>query len=261
MLLSLAWAGRGDAQQPKTPPFQATWSPDGMGTCAATVPTFDDVHLFYKSFTPTPAELVDCFWHKFHLSVFSEHGRSTIPQLKRGLLAEDLGGYYLHMQVSHRKNRRQRASSLHAADVVVVNSLPRLSKVVGQCKGTTHTSRQAEVFLWVKTNKEQLKLKPTVFPCTSYTCRFDLAVQHSMILAEINTTVLINELNGGWMPATNSWQTIREFPRLGRETNAARKHYGVPVPYSAHHSIPRPALAVEKTKQFVYIGSLRNDST
>lgn len=176
---------------------------------------------------------------------YTEHG--AIRGVK-GYMPEDLGDYYLHTQVKNRNERQQKTSSFHAANVVIINSFPRLSQLAGQCGGMSHESRQAEVFLWVEENKEHLKLKPTVFSCSSWTCKLSLAAQHSIALAEINATILINELNRDWLPRTGNSQV-----------HHTRKHYGIPIPYSAHHSIPRPPLAVEREKQFLFVGSLRRE--
>jgi len=275
LLLVLLFAERGAGRSHKNavPFFAAHWSPDAFGTAitqVAAVSTFESARIYYKTFTPTPADLLACFKQKVDRTVFREQGgvKGVL-----GYIPEDLGDYYLHGQIQNTPSRI--THSLRTADVVVINSLPMLSHGAGQCKGTSHASRQGEVFEWVEKNKRHLMLRPTLFSCTSWTCKVSVSPKNSLTLAEINATVLINELNGEWMPHTDSFTKCHAghpeckwtgqmdkhnnkiFNPPAHELNVTRKHYGIPIPYSAHHSIPRPALVGAKTKQFLFIGSLR----
>ena len=258
MLLLLLLLGRGGGE--------AVVSHDGTISATRFPSAFQPsslVSVFYM--TPSvvfPKGLQACYKSRWKRSIFSE-GSAT--KHLEGYTPEDLGDYYLHFSMQSYPGR---TTSLELADVVIINTFPILSFNAGKCRHTSHYSRQEEVFQWMSEHRQLLIERPTLFSCTSWLCQKAVIKQNSLLLAEINASILINELNPMWLDhsASDTWQNVgpTKYPskktRQGVERNKTRQHYGIPIPYTAHHSIPRPPeTGLVKTRKFLFVGSLRND--
>ena len=244
---------------------ESRWFPSkfqGLPTTQSTS-SYSKVRIFNMVPSATSREdLETCFKRNWGRSIFDE-SKGAIQEL-HGYTPEDLGDYYLDAQV---EAYPARTTSLELADVVIINAYPILSWKAGWCHGTSHIDRQKEVFQWIDKHKRLLTERPTIFPCTSWLCRIAVGGRHSIMLAEIKAAVLINELNSEWMnyAASDTWRFLGGRDSHGAvrkhhgiETNETRKHHGIAIPYTGHHSIPRPPKpGLVKTCKFLFIGSFR----
>ena len=183
--------------------------------------------------------LESCFYDHFNQTIYDEG--SKIKGVT-AYIAEDLGGLYLHKQANKYTKKVQ---DVRKADVVVLNSLPILSASAGLCNNKRHRVRQRIFFRTLNKFKNILMSKKVVYPCTSWSCRKALTRTEADFLFEINATILINELNGQWVPGhSNVLQSV---------------FYGIPVPYSIHHGLVQSTILLPKKNVVFFAGGLRRD--
>ena len=255
--------------------FTASWYPISLESRAEQMRMPPTARIYYKTLDTSVEDLEACFQERFRRQIFQERGKLKDV---RGYLPEDLGEYYLHQQVMAHGHL---VPSVELANVVIVNTLPTVSlAVIGLCNNVNHDNRQKAVFQWMTENLELLKQRHTIFACTSWTCQFAVTPSGADVLNEANATLLINELNGNWMPVhKDSWtpnpcskteahkhhqggkqlKAMRRLSRCtGHERNASRIMYGLPIPYSINHNIPRTVGGnIAKDIKFFFAGSLR----
>ena len=225
------------------------WSPDAFGDTEGRV-RMSRPRIFYKTVGPSAAVLSDCFE-----SVHSSPISNEVSKIKgvRNYMPEDLGEYYLALQMEQYPNK---AASLEDAALVMINFLPTLSLAARDCLGklnSTYRERRDSVRDWVVENQAALKAIPTVYACTSWICaRHALDQNFTETMASVNASIVINEAGPKFLPHWGPRDAVRHGSYFARH-----KVHAYVVPYSAHHNIPRPPPTVEKTIQFLYIGSLR----
>jgi len=162
-----------------------------------------------------PSDLLQCFEETYSIDPKAD----SLDFPKRPYLPEDLGELFLHKQIKASGH----TSSKEKADYFVVNTMPILSKYVGDCNGRNHRDRQNE---WVKiikdSNEFQERPQDHLFICQSWTCKN--TVHGEMYSLAKRMTYLIHELNANWVTVIRP-----EKPDL--------PEHAIVVPYVAHSEI------------------------
>lgn len=134
------------------------------------------------------------------------------PKYDKGYPPEDIGEYYLHMQMkrslhrgTQRSGHKRITTNPEEASIFIVNTAPQISKLAGFCNGMNHEQRQemwVEILLNtfpVSSSKSFLELYPKnhAFICQSWQC--STFVSDKLKPLVFRMTYLIHEKNLKWI--------------------------------------------------------------
>jgi len=139
-----------------------------------------------------PEDLIKCF-QKINPNIDPTIDSIHFPA--RPYLPEDMGEFFLHQQIQNSKY----VSTKEEADIFVVNTMPILSKYIGDCNGWKNHSERLQKWVEIIKESEFFQSRPEdhYFICQSWTC-FRAVTGELADLAN-QMTYLIHEANRFWI--------------------------------------------------------------